>query len=146
MTGKTIALAATALATAALAACASAQDAPPLFAKPQTAADADDVYFLAQLKVDDMEAFQASYVPETTRLLGEAGALVLAVTPAPEVVEGDWDSNWTVLLRFDSQAAFEAFYDDPVYRGTLVPIRRRLASTNNIVLLPAFDPASMAPQ
>ncbi|MEM9435648.1 MAG: hypothetical protein AAGA15_01295 [Pseudomonadota bacterium] len=33
----------------------SAQD---LFAREQTAADVDDVYFIAQLRVDDVDAFQ----------------------------------------------------------------------------------------
>ena len=43
----------------------AAQD---LFARQQTAADMDDVYFIAQLKVDDMEAFQTEYVPGTALL------------------------------------------------------------------------------
>ena len=116
----------------------SAQD---LFAREQTAADMDDVYFIAQLKVDDMEAFQTEYVPGTAALLGETSALVLAVSPAPMVVEGTWDSNWTVLMRFETQDDFDAFYKDGTYQETFVPIRTRAASINNVVLLPAFDPA-----
>lgn len=112
-----------------------------LFAREQTAADLADVYFIAQLKVDDMEAFQTEYVPGTAALLGETTALVLAVTPAPMVVEGTWDSNWTVLMRFDTQADFDAFYGDGVYQDEFVPIRLRAASVNNVVILPAFDPA-----
>ena len=111
-----------------------------LFAREQTAADQDDVYFIAQLKVDDIEAFQTEYVPGTAALLGETSALVLAVTPAPMVVEGTWDSNWTVLMRFESQADFDAFYQDGTYQEDFVPIRTRAASINNVVILPAFDP------
>jgi len=116
----------------------TAQD---LFAREQSAADLDDVYFIAQLKVDDMEAFQTEYVPGTAALLGETTALVLAVTPTPTVVEGTWDSNWTVLMRFDTQADFDAFYQDGVYQDQFVPIRLQAASVNNVVILPAFDPA-----
>lgn len=112
-----------------------------LFAREQTAADLDDVYFIAQLKVDDMEAFQTEYVPGTAALLGETTALVLAVTPTPTVIEGTWDSNWTVLMRFDTQADFDAFYQDGVYQDQFVPIRLQAASVNNVVILPAFDPA-----
>lgn len=112
-----------------------------LFAREQTAADLDDVYFIAQLKVDDMEAFQTEYVPGTAALLGETTALVLAVTPTPTVIEGTWDSNWTVLMRFDTQADFDAFYQDGVYQDQFVPIRLKAASVNNVVILPAFDPA-----
>ncbi|MDJ0685591.1 MAG: DUF1330 domain-containing protein [Alphaproteobacteria bacterium] len=121
----------------------SAQD---LFAREQTAADLDDVYFIAQLKVDDMEAFQNEYVPGTAALLGETSALVLAVSPAPTVVEGAWDSNWTVLMRFETQADFDRFYKDDAYQAQFVPIRTRAASINNVVLLPAFDPAQFGRQ
>lgn len=116
----------------------AAQD---LFSRQQTAADLDDVYFIAQLKVDDMEAFQTEYVPGTAALLGETSALILAVSPEPTVVEGKWDSNWTVLMRFETQADFDAFYKDGTYQDRFVPIRTRAASINNVVLLPAFDPA-----
>ena len=112
-----------------------------LFAREQTAADLDDVYFIAQLKVDDMEAFQTEYVPGTAALLGETSALVLAVTPTPTVIEGTWNSNWTVLMRFDTQADFDAFYQDGVYQDEFVPVRLKAASVNNVVILPAFDPA-----
>ena len=112
-----------------------------LFAREQTAADLDDVYFIAQLRVDDMEAFQTEYVPGTAALLGETTALVLAVTPTPTIVEGTWDSNWTVLMRFETQADFDAFYRDGVYQDQFVPIRLQAASVNNVVILPAFDPA-----
>lgn len=120
---------------------AHAQD---LFAKPQTAADKDDVYFIAQLKVDDMEAFQSGYVPPVAKMLGKTSALVLAVTPTPQVVEGEWDSNWTVLMRFDNQADFDAFYQDETYQNQFIPVRTKAASINNVVVLPAFDPAVFA--
>ncbi|WP_299603337.1 DUF1330 domain-containing protein [uncultured Tateyamaria sp.] len=119
----------------------SSSIAQDLFARVQTAADQDDVYFIAQLKVDDMEAFQSEYVPGTAALLGATSALVLAVSPAPMVVEGTWDSNWTVLMRFENQADFDEFYKDGTYQEQFIPIRTRAASINNVVILPAFDPA-----
>ncbi|MEL7098737.1 MAG: DUF1330 domain-containing protein [Pseudomonadota bacterium] len=112
-----------------------------LFARAQTAADQDDVYFIAQLKVDDMATFQTEYVPGTAALLGETSALVLAVSPSPMVIEGTWDGNWTVLMRFETQADFDAFYQDATYQDQFVPIRTGAASINNVIILPAFDPA-----
>ena len=131
-------LAALALAAPVLGGAAQAQD---LFARAQTAADADDVYFIAQLQVDDMEAFQTRYVPDTAVKLGETSALVLAVTPEPVVIEGEWTSNWTVLMRFEDMADFEAFYEGADYQERLIPERLGAASVNNVVVLPAFDPA-----
>ncbi|MEM6891157.1 MAG: hypothetical protein AAF636_23940 [Pseudomonadota bacterium] len=68
-------------------------------------------------------------------LLGKTNALVLAVSPAPTVSEGTWESNWTVLMRFDTS------YENGIYQETCVLIRTRAASINNVVLLPTFDPA-----
>lgn len=126
---------------AVLSAIPAVTSAQELFAREVTAPDSDDVYFIAQLKVDDMEAFQSQYVPGTAALLGETSAVVLAVSPAPTVVEGAWDSNWTVLMRFESGADFDAFYENGTYQKDFVPIRLEAVSINNIILLPAFDPA-----
>lgn len=111
-----------------------------LFTRAQTAADLDDVYFIAQLQVDDMEAFQTQYVPPVAEMLAGTSALVLAVTPSPIVVEGEWISNWTVLMRFEDQNDFDTFYADETYQEQFIPLRTGAASINNIVLLPAFDP------
>ena len=129
------------LAALALALAAGGAQAQDLFARAQTAADQDDVYFIAQLQVDDMEGFQARYVPETAVKLGETSALVLAVTPEPMVVEGEWQSNWTVLMRFEDMADFEAFYEGADYQERLIPERLGVTSVNNVVILQAFDPA-----
>lgn len=111
-----------------------------LFSRAQTVADLDDVYFIAQLQVDDMEAFQTQYVPPVAEMLAGTSALVLAVTPTPTVVEGDWISNWTVLMRFEDQADFDTFYANETYQEQFIPLRTGAASINNIVLLPAFNP------
>ncbi len=111
-----------------------------LFSRAQTVADLDDVYFIAQLQVDDMEAFQTQYVPPVAEMLAGTSALVLAVTPSPMVVEGEWISNWTVLMRFEDQADFDTFYANETYQEQFIPLRTGAASINNIVLLPAFNP------
>lgn len=114
-----------------------------IFARSQTAAEPDDVYFIAQIQVDDMEAFHQRYVPGTAQLLSQSKAIVLAATPSPTLIEGEWVSNWTVLMRFDDQADFDAFYEQSSYQQDLIPLRQAAASVNNIVLLPAFDPSAM---
>lgn len=111
-----------------------------LFSRAQTVADLDDVYFIAQLQVDDMEVFQTQYVPPVAEMLAETSALVLAVTPSPMVVEGEWISNWTVLMRFEDQADFDTFYANETYQAQFIPLRTGAASINNIVLLPALNP------
>ena len=49
--------------------------------------------------------------------LQEAGARYLARGGAHKVYEGDWAPRRIVLLEFPSVAAWEAFYNGPVYQG-----------------------------
>lgn len=114
-----------------------------IFARSQTAAEPDDIYFIAQIQVEDMEAFHQRYVPGAAQLLSQTKAIVLAATPSPTLIEGEWVSNWTVLMRFDDQADFDAFYEQSTYQDDLVPLRQAATSLNNIILLPAFDPSAV---
>ncbi|MEM8591864.1 MAG: DUF1330 domain-containing protein [Pseudomonadota bacterium] len=118
-----------------------AAEAGDLLTRAPTPADTDDVYFLAQLVVEDFETFQAEYQPGTLMKLNETNAELLAATPMAQAIEGEWQSNWTVLLRFENQLDFETFYEEQGYREKLIPVRQQVTSLNNIVLLPAFDPA-----
>lgn len=49
--------------------------------------------------------------------LEEAGARYLARGGAHKVHEGDWTPRRIVLLEFPSLAAWEQFYNGPVYQG-----------------------------
>ncbi|TWO70662.1 DUF1330 domain-containing protein [Caenimonas sedimenti] len=46
-----------------------------------------------------------------------AGARYLARGGAHKVYEGDWAPRRIVILEFPSVAAWEAFYEGPVYQG-----------------------------
>jgi uncharacterized protein (DUF1330 family) len=47
----------------------------------------------------------------------QAGARHLARGGAHKVYEGDWEPRRIVILEFPSVAAWEAFYNGPVYQG-----------------------------
>ena len=49
--------------------------------------------------------------------LEAAGARYLARGGAHKVYEGDWTPRRIVLLQFPSVAAWEEFYNGPVYQG-----------------------------
>ncbi|MEZ0309348.1 MAG: DUF1330 domain-containing protein [Ramlibacter sp.] len=46
-----------------------------------------------------------------------AGARYLARGGTHKVYEGDWEPRRIVILEFPSVAAWEAFYEGPVYQG-----------------------------
>jgi len=77
------------------------------------------VYFIVQEEIRDREAL-AQY-GEQARAAPNAGK-VLAVDEAQTVIEGDWHGARTVVIEFEDEAAFRAWYDSPEYQAAL-PIR-----------------------
>jgi uncharacterized protein (DUF1330 family) len=77
------------------------------------------VYFIVQEEIHDREAI-AQY-GEQARAAPNSGK-VLVVDGAQTVVEGDWHGDRTVVIEFEDEAAFRAWYDSPEYQAVL-PIR-----------------------
>lgn len=118
-----------ALTTAALAAAALA--APAM---------ADPVYMIAQIQIEDHEAFFNEYGAAAGPLVIGNGGRVLVASPAVDTLEGEWSGNWTVVIEFPSEeAAKQDWYNSDAYQQA---IKLRLANTslNNMVLAPAFVP------
>lgn len=47
---------------------------------------------------------------------------------SPTIVEGQWHGSRTVILEFEDEAAFHAWYDSPEYQAA---VRLRLAATDS---------------
>jgi uncharacterized protein (DUF1330 family) len=95
------------------------------------------VYFVATYDITDPTAY-AQYPPLVAPLLRKHGAEVVVADAAPAALEGA--PRMTVVLRFPSEHAARAFYDDPAY----VPVEEiRLKTTRNgsIVLAKQYVPA-----
>jgi uncharacterized protein (DUF1330 family) len=72
------------------------------------------VYAIAQGKIENRERFD-QYVAEATPTLIAHDAKVLAVDESPVIVEGNVDYPRTVVIEFESEAAFRRWYDSPEY-------------------------------
>jgi uncharacterized protein (DUF1330 family) len=79
------------------------------------------VYVIAQGRVENREMLD-QYVGKVIPSIQSGGGRVLAFTEAPEVVEGEIEHPRTVILEFESQEAFRAWYDSPEYQEIL-PLR-----------------------
>jgi len=73
------------------------------------------VYFCAFIRVHD-DALYARYLEGTDAALAGTGGEVLAVDPAPVVLEGAPCGGRAVLVRFPDEAAFRGWYESEVYR------------------------------
>ena len=83
-------------------------------------------YILAIYDIVDAQAYEP-YVPGVVPLLQKHGAEILVAEYDARMLEGSSGSTF-VVLRFESEEAALAWYNDPAYG----PVKKiRLASTNN---------------
>ncbi|MGF1569191.1 MAG: DUF1330 domain-containing protein [Nodosilinea sp.] len=104
------------------------------------AEEAKAVYLMASLAVQDFESYMATYGAPVLPMLLAAGGEILVGAPAVEVLEGDYSSNWTVVVRFPSEQAARGWYDSAEYRA-LIPVRQSLTdqTVSTLVLAPQFQ-------
>ena len=96
-------------------------------------------YLLANLALQDVDAYLKDYAFPVVPTLLEVGAEILVATPQVHVLEGDYQTTWTVVIRFPSQEVAEQWYDSDAYRP-LIPVRQGLTDqdASTMVLAPQF--------
>ena len=73
------------------------------------------VYFIGQVALEDPEAY-ARYMEAATPSVIAHGVEVIAADDHVEPIEGNWHGTRTVIMRFEDEAAFRAWYESPEYR------------------------------
>jgi uncharacterized protein (DUF1330 family) len=73
-------------------------------------------YAIFDVEIRDLRRYQ-DFMTQVKPALEAAGARYLARGGSHKVHEGDWAPRRIVLLEFPSVAAFESFYNGPVYQG-----------------------------
>jgi uncharacterized protein (DUF1330 family) len=73
-------------------------------------------YVIFDVEIRDLARYQ-DFMNQVKPALEAAGARYLARGGAHKVHEGDWTPRRIVILEFPSVAAWEAFYNGPVYQG-----------------------------
>ncbi len=102
--------------------------------------DDTPVYMIVQLTIEDFDAFFRDYVPGVGPIHARHGVEILVGTPEPQVLEGAYDRNFTVVLKFPSAAAQQAWYADPDYQP-LKALRQRIsaAAGSSVLVAPQFQ-------
>lgn len=73
-------------------------------------------YVIFDVEIRDPARYQ-DFMNGVKPALLEAGARYLVRGGAHTVYEGDWNPRRMVILEFPSLAAWETFYNGPVYQG-----------------------------
>jgi uncharacterized protein (DUF1330 family) len=89
------------------------------------------VYAVGQITVHDPERY-ARYASRFMDVLGRYEGRLLASDSQPRLVLGEWDREKVVILAFEDEAGFDAWWTSPEYREISVD---RVASTTATVLL-----------
>jgi uncharacterized protein (DUF1330 family) len=74
------------------------------------------VYLIVQLHVHDAERY-GRYSENLIPILAQYGGEVVVADDAPRVVEGEWDGNRVVVLRFADGDAVRAWSTSPEYQA-----------------------------
>ncbi len=88
-------------------------------------------YFIAQIRIHDSAGYER-YLDGFDQVFEKFNGTVLAVDDHPVVLEGAWPLPRTVLIRFETESDFHAWYRSPEYQR-LIAIRNR-AAEGNVVL------------
>ena len=97
------------------------------------------VYIIASYDILDQDTHD-KYVPAVVPLLAKHSAEILVADHDAQVLEGEKRSVYAVL-RFASEEAALAWYNDPAY-ASVKKIRLDSSANNNIALAKAFEPPS----
>jgi len=74
------------------------------------------VYFVAQVQINDTDVY-AKYMEAAGPSFAEGNAKPLAVDDNAVPIEGEWHGGKTVILEFENEAAFRAWYDSDSYQA-----------------------------
>lgn len=90
-------------------------------------------YVVGQLEIHDPDAYQAYLDGFTPSFERHGGELLATSREETSVLEGTWSLPRTVIMRFPSVEAAQAWYADPDYQA-LVAIRQRTAKANLVLV------------
>jgi uncharacterized protein (DUF1330 family) len=89
-------------------------------------------YVLMQAQMEDPDTFFTKYAIPAEVEVVKNGGIALLGTLNKQVIEGRWDNNWTLVLKFPSLQAINTWYDSAGYQA-VVPYRHQATSYGNMV-------------
>ena len=103
------------------------------------------VYFIALLRVPDIETYRREYGRKVLPLLAAIGAKVLVGSTGPTLLEGEWESTWTVLIQFPDRASAMRWYESEEYAPLKKLRLEELTTGGTAVLFEAYQGPTAIP-
>jgi uncharacterized protein (DUF1330 family) len=93
-------------------------------------------YLIAQINVHDREGYR-KYLEGFDQVFKDYDGAILAADKEPDVLEGQWPYQRTVLMSFRDMQEARRWYDWPQYQA--LAMQRQGASDSNIVLVRGME-------
>jgi uncharacterized protein (DUF1330 family) len=100
-------------------------------------------YFIALLRVPDVDRYRREYGREVHSQVAGMGAKLLVASPSPTVLEGDWESIWTAVIQFPDRAAALRWYHSQEYAPLKKLRLEELTTGGTAVLFDAYQPPAV---
>ncbi len=94
-------------------------------------------FVLMQAEMTDRDTFFQQYAVPAEVEISRHGGRAQVASFGKEVLEGGWENNWTIMLRFPSLDAARTWYQSPGYQA-VIPIRQRATAFGNMVIFPGM--------
>ena len=108
-----------------------------VLAQTAEAATAVPGYILVRIHINDHEALFSKYGAAVGPTIRAHQGRALVASASPEILEGQWGNNSTVVLEFPSAQAAKAWYNSAEYQKA-IPFRHAASEYTNMVVLQGF--------
>jgi len=95
----------------------------------------NQAYFVVQIKARSLEELSVRYAHSAIASLSSYGGEMIAGTPTPIVLEGEWDGNWAAILRFPSLEMAQSWYVSTDYQPLKELRVNELTESGQILLI-----------
>ena len=96
---------------------------------------AKPAYFMVQINFKDYDDSMQRYGQFAMPMIQKFGGEMIAGSPVPKVLEGNWTGNWAAVLRFPTLEMAEAWYESGEYKPLKDLRMNELTDDGRVLLL-----------
>lgn len=93
-------------------------------------------------EITDWDRYLNEYLPAADETLDEHGGTLAVWNRDPDVIEGEWDHNMTVVVEFPSVEDARAWYEGDAYEA-VKEIRHDACEYAHAIITPEFAPEDL---
>jgi uncharacterized protein (DUF1330 family) len=96
------------------------------------------VYMVGIIDVKDFQTYAEQYGMPVGEMFAEVGAEIVAASTEAEVLEGNWDGNWSVIVKVPSAEIARDLYNSEKYAPFKRARQDTLANQTTLAIVPAL--------